>query len=197
VHRQEYYAIITHMDAQIGRILDALKATGQADNTHIVFTADHGLAVGQHGLLGKQNMYDHSMRVPLTLCGPGIPEGEQRDTPVYLQDVMATSLDWAGVSRPDHVAFKSLTPLISDPTAPHYDAIYGAYMDRQRMVADDGFKLIHYPKIDTTLLFNLREDPLEMNDVSDDPAHAATKQTLWATLKTLQQETGDRLALRG
>ena len=71
VHRQEYYAIITHMDVMIGRILDALQATGKSDNTWIFFTADHGLAVGQHGLFGKQNMYDHSVRVPFVVIGPG------------------------------------------------------------------------------------------------------------------------------
>ncbi len=72
VHRQEYYALITHMDAQIGRILESLKATGKADNTWIFFSADHGLAVGQHGLLGKQNMYDHSVRVPFIVVGPNV-----------------------------------------------------------------------------------------------------------------------------
>jgi hypothetical protein len=64
VNHQEYFALNTHMDDQIGRILKALKETGQADSTYIVFTAAHGLACGHHGLLGKQNMYDHSVRVP-------------------------------------------------------------------------------------------------------------------------------------
>ena len=74
VHLQEYYAIISHADAQIGRILETLEETGQAENTVILFSADHGLAVGQHGLMGKQNQYDHSVRMPLVLCGPGIAE---------------------------------------------------------------------------------------------------------------------------
>jgi arylsulfatase A-like enzyme len=72
VHRQEYYAIITHMDEMIGRILDAIEATGKADNTWIFFTADHGLSVGHHGLMGKQNMYDDSVRVPLIVAGPSL-----------------------------------------------------------------------------------------------------------------------------
>ena len=71
VNRQEYYAIITHMDAQIDRILKQLDSTGQAENTWIFFTADHGLACGHHGLMGKQNMYDHSLRVPFIVVGPG------------------------------------------------------------------------------------------------------------------------------
>ena len=70
VHRQEYYAIIEHMDTQIGRILDALEKSGQADNTYIFFSADHGLGVGHHGLFGKQNLYEHSTRVPFIAPGP-------------------------------------------------------------------------------------------------------------------------------
>ena len=93
VNRQEYYAIITHMDEQIGRILDTLEASGQADNTYIFFTADHGLAVGRHGLMGKQNMFDHSVRVPLMVVGPDVPKNRKIDARVYLQDVMATSLE--------------------------------------------------------------------------------------------------------
>jgi arylsulfatase A-like enzyme len=100
VNRQEYYAIITHMDDQIGRILDALEKSGQADNTYLFFSADHGLAVGRHGLMGKQNLFDHSVRVPLMLVGPGVPAGEKRDASVYLQDIMATSLELAGAERP-------------------------------------------------------------------------------------------------
>ena len=75
VHRQEYYAIISHMDAQIKRILEHLEETGQAGNTYIFFTADHGLSVGHHGLMGKQNMFDHSMRPPLIVAGPHVPGG--------------------------------------------------------------------------------------------------------------------------
>ena len=71
-HRQEYYAIISHMDEQVGRILKALEKTGKQDNTYIIFSADHGLACGNHGLIGKQNMYDHSMKPPLIVVGPDV-----------------------------------------------------------------------------------------------------------------------------
>ncbi len=195
VHRQEYYAIITHMDEQIGRILDTLEKTGQADNTYIVFTADHGLAVGQHGLLGKQNMYDHSVRVPLTISGPGIAKDKRISTPVYLQDIMTTTLDWAGIDTPEHVEFKSLSPLLKGEGATHYDAIYGAYMNKQRMVTDDDFKLIYYPKIDKTLLFDLKKDPGEEVNLADDPAYAEQLKALWKTLKVEQARVGDSLVL--
>jgi len=172
VNRQEYYAIITHMDAQVGRILDALEATGKADNTYIFFTADHGLAVGHHGLIGKQNMYDHSVRVPLMITGPGIAKNKRIASPVYLQDIMATSLELAGIDKPSQVQFKSLMPLIKGRAKKNYDAIYGGYIDLQRMISAGGYKTIYYPKIDKTLLYNLKTDPLEMENIADDPANA-------------------------
>jgi len=195
VNRQEYYAIITHMDAQLGRILDALEATGKADNTYIFFTADHGLAVGHHGLIGKQNMYDHSVRVPLMVNGPGVPRNRKIDTPVYLQDIMPSTLELAGARKPKHVQFKSLLPLIEGRTDRNYDAIYGGYIDLQRMVTADGYKMIYYPKIDKTLLYNLKTDPLEMNNLADDPANARRLGKLKARLKKLQKEVGDKLDL--
>ncbi|MCP4644077.1 MAG: sulfatase-like hydrolase/transferase [bacterium] len=193
VHRQEYYAIITHMDEQIGRVLDALERTGQADNTYIFFTADHGLACGHHGLLGKQSMFDHSMRAPLIVNGPGLPKRKRISTPVYLQDIMPTTFELAGAPTPEHVEFRSLLPLITKERDEQYEAIYGAYMDRQRMVMDDRMKLIWYPKIDRVLLFDLKKDPQEMRDLSENPKHAEELVALKAKLKALQEEMGDPL----
>lgn len=196
VHRQEYYAIVTHMDAQIGRILDGLEASGKAGNTRIVFTSDHGLAVGNHGLMGKQNMYDHSVRVPLVMAGPGIDEGKTIDTPVYLQDIMPTTLDWAGAARPEHVEFKSLAPLLKGENGPHYDGIYSAYMDVQRMIAAEGYKLIHYPKGEVWLLFDLEQDPEETANLAEDPANLERLASLRRKLSAWQKATGDGLVLK-
>ena len=193
VNRQEYYAIITHMDAQVGRILDTLEKTGKAENTYIFFTADHGLAVGHHGLMGKQNMYDHSVRAPLMVCGPGIPENELIDAPVYLQDIMPTTLELAGADIPEHVRFKSLMPLIDGRRKENYGAIYGAYMDLQRMVTEGNFKLIWYPKIDKYLLFNLKRDPLEVHDLSGNERYAKRLEDMKAKLHALQKEMNDPL----
>ncbi len=146
VHRREYYAIITHMDAQIGRILQALRQLPEGRNTYIVFTADHGLALGHHGLFGKQNMYDHSVRVPFIVVGPDIPEGARCNAPIYLQDVVPTSLAWAGITVPRYMEFRSLIPLIRGDATRSYDAIYGTYLNLQRMVTMDGYKLIVYPR---------------------------------------------------
>ncbi len=88
-HLADYYAAITHTDAQIGRILDALEKSGKRDNTLIVFSSDNGLAMGSHGLMGKQNVYDHSVHVPLIVAGPGIPKGETRSALCYIYDLDA------------------------------------------------------------------------------------------------------------
>ena len=195
VNRQEYYAIISHMDAQIGRILKALEKTGKADNTFVFFTADHGLACGHHGLMGKQNMYDHSVRVPFVVAGPNITPGKKIAGRIYMQDVMATTLDLADIEKPDHVQFNSLVPVLNGQRASPYEATYGAYVDVQRMVTHGDHKLIRYPKIGKTLLFDLKADPWETKNLANDPAYAKRVADLNKKLKTLQQEMGDTLNL--
>ncbi len=196
VHRQEYHAILTHMDAQIGRILDALESSGQADNTWIFFTADHGLAVGHHGLMGKQNMYDHSLRVPFIIVAPGVTAEARIRAPIYLQDVMATALDLAGAEEPDHVDFHSLLPhLEGSPRPAVRKHIYGAYLNLQRAVIHDGWKLIVYPKAKITRLYHLEEDPDELQDLASDPALAERIGSLFQRLQAAREELGDPLAL--
>lgn len=195
VHRQEYYAIITHMDAQIGRILDALEAKGLEDSTYIFFSADHGLAVGHHGLMGKQNMFDHSVRVPLLVAGPDIPAGETNRARVYLQDIMPTTLELAGAEKPEDVQFKSLLPLVHGDARKSYDAIYGAYLDGQRAVTKGKHKLILYPQVPVALLFDLKNDPGEMKDLLGDQSNLPTAKKLFQALLGLQKETGDTMDL--
>ena len=196
VHRQEYYASITYLDLQIGRILDALDESGQAANTWIFFTADHGLALGHHGLFGKQNMYDESVRVPLLVAGPGAKAGAKIDAPIYLQDVMATALDLAGAEKPEQVEFHSLLPLLRGESSPAArTAIYGGYLGLQRAVTHDGWKLIVYPKIKVARLYHLAADPEEMHDLAADPAHAERRTALFQRLLKLQKELDDTLDL--
>ncbi|MBN2137921.1 MAG: sulfatase-like hydrolase/transferase [Sedimentisphaerales bacterium] len=196
VNRQEYYAIITHMDAQVGRILGALEKSGKAENTYIFFSADHGLAVGRHGLMGKQNLYDHSVRVPLMVVGPGIKKNARIDAPVYLQDIMPTTLELAGAEKPDYVQFKSLMPLMQGETKKSYDAIYGGYLDVARMVTQDGYKLLLFPKAKKVLLFNLKEDPQEMTNLAAQRKQEKRIKKLFAKLLALQEQTGDQLDLK-
>lgn len=198
VHIQEYYAIISHLDTQIGLILDALEATGKKDNTYIFFTADHGLSVGEHGLLGKQNMYDHSLRIPFMMVGPGVPANKKIDTPIYLQDAMATSLELAGIEKPGYVEFQSLAGLAMGKTdQKHYEEIYGAYIDHQRMIRKDNFKLVVYPRINKVMLFDLENDPNELNDIAGDAAQTTRVKSLFQSLLKLQQNMEDPLDLRG
>ncbi|MDB4767022.1 sulfatase-like hydrolase/transferase [bacterium] len=193
VTRQEYFALITHMDVQIGRILDALEATGKADNTYIFFTADHGLAVGDHGFLGKQNMYDSSMRVPLLMVGRGLEAGKTVDAPVYMQDVMATSLEIAGAPKPAQVEFNSLLPLAKGKTdTSSYDDIYGAYFGKQRMLRTDQYKMIIYPTANMVRLYDMVSDPLEMNDLASGPSRPVKLlKTLFKQFQKLQKEMDD------
>lgn len=193
-HRAEYYALITHLDAQIGRILDALDASGQAENTWIFFTADHGLAVGHHGLFGKQNMYDHSVRVPFLVAGPGVAKGAKNDASIYLQDVMATALDLAGAEKPAHVFFNSLRPLLNGDKS-RYESVYGAYLELQRAITHEGWKLIAYPKAKVLRLYHLADDPQEMQDLAAKPEHAAKVKDLLQRLVKLSTELGDQVDL--
>lgn len=193
-HRAEYYALITHLDAQIGRILDALNASGQAENTWIFFTADHGLAVGHHGFFGKQNLYEHSVRVPFLVSGPGVAKNAKNDDAIYLQDVMATALDLAGAEKPAHVFFNSLRPLLNGEKS-RYEAVYGAYLQLQRAITHDGWKLIAYPKAKVLRLYHLAEDPQEMQDLSANSEHAPRLKDLLQRLIKLSAELQDDVDL--
>lgn len=194
-NRQEYYAITTHLDDQIAMILSKLKEKGLDKNTYIFFTADHGLSVGEHGLLGKQNMYDHSVRVPLMVVGPDIPKGKKVENDVYLQDIMATTLQLAGVEKPDYVEFSSLLPQINQDTEGLAE-VYGCYeKGSQRMIRKDGWKLIVYPRAAKLRLYDLTNDPNELLDVSEHPDQQEKVKTLFTDLVKLQQKMGDTLQL--
>ncbi|CAM4392134.1 sulfatase-like hydrolase/transferase [Zobellia roscoffensis] len=197
VHRQEYYALLSHMDEQIGKILDALEESGKMENTYIFFGADHGISVGHHGLIGKQSMFDHSVRIPMMVVGPGIPKGKVLGQDVYLQDIMATTLELADVDKPDHVQFHSFMDIVNgERENSHYSGIYGAYENVQRMIRKDGFKLLVYPKIEKVLLFDMEEDPNEMNDLADRPEYIKKVETLFTDLLELQKTMDDKLSLQ-
>lgn len=195
-HIKEYYALITHLDDQIGAILEGLNDTGKMDNTYIIFTSDHGLAMGRHGLMGKQTQFDHSIRPPFMIQGPNVPAGKKIDADIYLQDAMATSLELAGIQKPEYVYFNSVMDLVNGSrTESHYDAIYNGYIGFQRMIRKDGYKLIVYPKIDKVLLFDMNNDPEEMNDLSGQDEYQARIRSLFQDLLQLQKELNDPLDL--
>ena len=182
----EYYRYISYLDAQIGRILDALDASPHAKNTIVVFAADSGVARGSHGLIGKQNVYEHSMRVPLIIGGPGIPAGKRTDAMCYLFDVLPTLGKLCGVAGPKTSEGIDFTASLDDPTKPARPQLLFAYRNVQRAVRDDRWKLIRYPQVDKTQLFDLRNDPHEVTNLADKPEHAARVAELTALLKKEQ-----------
>ncbi len=179
VHRAEYNAITTHMDREIGRVLEALKASGKMDNTYVIFTSDHGLAIGSHGLLGKQNPYDHSIRMPFIIAGPGIPEDRLVDDMIYMQSVYPTTCELAGLEVPETVEFSSVKDLATGAAEDGgEEVIYGTYLTSQRLVRTNTHKLVYYPKLDRYQLFDLVKDPDEITDVIEEPSYAEVKSRL-------------------
>ncbi len=162
-----YYSVIEDMDAQIGRILETLDSSGQLENTIVIFTSDHGMGCGSHGLRGKQNMYEHTINVPFVMTGPGVPKGASTEAQVYLREVYPTTCDLAGVAIPETVTAESFGDIVADPSQTHQEAIFGYFKDTQRMVrTSDVWKLVHYPQIGEWQLFDLNEDPWEMRSLA-------------------------------
>jgi arylsulfatase A-like enzyme len=187
----EYYRYVSYLDSQIGRILDALDASPYAKNTIVVFCADSGVARGSHGLIGKQNLYEDSMRVPLIINGPGIPAGKQTDAMCYLFDVLPTLGKLCQVSGPTTSEGIEFTPTLQDPAKPARSQLMFAYMNVQRAVRDDRWKLIRYPQIDRTQLFDLEADPYETKNLASQPGHAGKVAELTVLLEKEMRHDGD------
>ncbi|WP_430933490.1 sulfatase-like hydrolase/transferase [Saccharicrinis sp. 156] len=206
----DYYAMITATDTQIGRVLKALEEAGKVDNTIIVFSGDNGLALGQHGLLGKQNVYEHSVGVPLIFCGPNIPENTKVDALAYLHDVFPTLCGLTGLEIPESVQTKDLTPVIKGESKSVRNSMLFAYNSwpgdllhghslkhnpggGHRAVRKGDYKLIVSAKHDvfTYQLFNLKNDPLELANLVEDEKYGSIKEDLLKELQELIEETGD------
>ncbi|MCZ6596669.1 MAG: sulfatase-like hydrolase/transferase [Planctomycetota bacterium] len=190
-HLADYYGMITQLDAQVGRILEALERTGHADDTIVVFTSDHGLAIGSHGLFGKQNLYEHSMRVPMIVAGPGIPEGGRASAFAYLLDLFPTLCDMTGVEAPAGVEGMSLAPFLDGSTEGARTYLATAYRHVQRAIRDDRYKLIRYPHLAKTQLFDLENDPHETKDLSGERGYGATVARMMRELERWRREIGD------
>ena len=170
-----YYAMISEVDAQIGRILDALEAQGLMKQTIIVFAGDNGLAVGQHGLLGKQNLYEHSVRVPLIIAAPNIVGNREAHTLCYLQDIFPTLCELNQQVAPAGIEGKSLFPALMDETSSIYSAVFLSHAQQMRAIrTDDDWKLIQTfaQGKNYTQLFNLSTDPWETNNLAEQKDYA-------------------------
>ena len=196
-HIAAYYSMISEVDHQMGRVLQALEESGEADKTVIVFAADNGLAVGRHGLLGKQNLYEHSIRVPLIIAGPGIPADRRSAAMVHLMDVGPTILETAGLNVPGDVDGRSLRGIIDGRSRTVRDCAISAYRHFQRALRTEDWKLICYnvEGTKTTQLFDLRNDPYEMRNLSAEPAHKARVAELKARLQRELRAAGDTVEL--
>jgi arylsulfatase A-like enzyme len=189
-HIAEYYAMITHLDEGLGRLLATLQDQGELENTIIAFTGDNGLALGQHGLMGKQSSYDHSVRVPLIFSGPGIPRGERRDALVYLLDIFPTLCEMTGIDIPASVEGCSLAPCVMTAGRTVRNRLYLAFEKTVRGVTDGQWKLIEYA-CGATQLFHLAEDPLEMHNLAEHGDQAGTVRKLRVELLRMRDEWED------
>lgn len=176
-HIAEYYAMITHLDYEIGRLLQALRDSGEEDNTIIVFTGDNGLALGQHGWLGKEDIYEHGVRVPLIMAGPGISENVRNNAYVYLYDIYPTLCEKTGICIPDSVDGKSFAHLLGGSGDDNFrEELYLIFDKFVRGVKDDNYKLIEYRNGDNeedkwTFLYDIKNDPWETVNLADSEEH--------------------------
>jgi arylsulfatase A-like enzyme len=195
----DYHAMIAHMDDGIGRILATLAEAGLAEDTIVVYTGDHGLAVGRHGLLGKQNMYEHALRIPLLMAGPGLPIGRVHPGLLMNYDLMPTLLDLCRVPLPEGLDGRSFLPRLADG-ADNHPCAYAVYRNLQAAIVVDGWKLIRYYRTtdgrgsDRIQLFNLSSDPWELADRAEDSACATQRSELLRALVAEQCRHGDPLA---
>jgi choline-sulfatase len=175
------FACSEAIDVEIGRVLARLEAMGELANTYIIYTADHGMAIGRHGLQGKQNLYEHTWRVPFIAKGPGIAPGTRAQGNAYLLDVLATLCEWAGIAAPASNEGLSLRPVLEGKKPVVRDTVYGVYnggtKPGMRSVRQGDWKLV---KFDVnggagreTQLFNLRENPHEFIEQHHAPAVVA------------------------
>lgn len=204
------YACSENIDIQIGRVLKQLEADGELDNTYIFYTADHGMSIGRHGLMGKQNLYQHTWRVPFIVKGPGIKAGTRVEGNIYLLDILATLCDLAGVAAPKSNEGTSFKPVLMGEKPAIRDVLYGAYAGGSkpgmRCVKQGDWKLIRYEApdrgVNETQLFNLAENPDEflkehgkpgelLINLAGDPKHAEKLKEMQALLLSEMRRVDD------
>ena len=190
--RAVYFTLVENVDTQAGRIIRALEEAGVMDRTLIIFSSDHGLALGSHGLMGKQNQYEHTIGVPLIIAGPAVRAGARATAQCYLRDLFPTVCEITGTAVPPSVQGRSLAAVLRGGSVENYPAIYGRYTDTQRMMRTaDGWKLIWYPKIARQQLFHVSEDPDELRDLAQDRSEEKRLQQMMSDLQAWLREQGD------
>lgn len=187
----EYYGLITHLDEQVGRVLEALDESPHAGETYVIFTSDHGLALGRHGLMGKQSLYEHSMRTPLVVRGPGVPADGSSEAFVYLHDLFPTVVGLAGGNVEKAPGVADLSSLWSGGGKKVRDTLFMGFQRQIRSIRDERWKLLEYPQINHRQLYDLENDPDEMRNLANQQEHESTIRRLAASMKGWQQMLGD------
>ncbi|MCD2421238.1 sulfatase-like hydrolase/transferase [Niabella pedocola] len=194
-HIADYYAMITHIDQRIGDILNVLKRKGLDKNTLVIFASDNGLAVGQHGLMGKQNLYEHSVGVPLIFSGPGVWPHQSGKALTYLTDIFPTLCNYLGLPVPakEQMMGESLLPALQGKVFSGRTSQYYIYANYQRALRKGPYKLIEYLVKGTrhTQLFNLDTDPWETRDIAGAKNMQPVIRQLRAEMQRWHQRTHD------
>lgn len=191
----DYYGLITHIDKSIGRIISSLTDLNLMENTIVIFTSDNGLAMGSHGLLGKQSLYEHSTKVPLIISGPGIPKNSVNKSLVSLLDIFPTICGLTDIPTPQHLDGKSLLSIIRGDQESVRDVMFTTYWDFIRAVRDERWKLITYPLIHHVQLFDLKNDPCELNNLAQESGYQSKVDELMDVLKRCKMEADDQFPM--
>jgi len=191
-HIHDYYSLVSAMDHDLGRLLDYLETSKLVDNTIIIFTSDHGLALGSHGLFGKQNVYEAGMKVPFFISGPGIKPGKT-EALAYLHDIFPTVADFGSGKITAKIDGKSLRQIAYGKQDKVRQFATLAYQDSQRSIRDQRWKLMVFPQINRYQLFDLKNDPDEMIDLAAKHPEQVTR--LMAMLRQQLDSTGDKQTL--
>jgi arylsulfatase A-like enzyme len=197
-----YYAVISHLDHQIGRLVAKLESLGVFENTVVVFLSDNGYHLGSHGLGNKITMHEESVRVPMFMVGPGVPSGVRTSALVSSLDVYPTLLELAGVQDlPKHLMGKSLVPILKDPHAEVRTTVFsecvgvgGAAGQGHRMARTKRWKYI-LTGTDEQYLFDQQKDPCELRSQIDVPELKPVADELRSKLSTWMRQIGDRESL--
>ena len=186
----KYYGLISHLDHHVGRVLESLEKTGQADNTIVVLATDHGMSKSSHGASGKNNAYEHTSRVQMVFSGAAVPKGSS-DALVYLYDIYPTLCGLTGLPLPEGVEGKSLAGIIRGKAEKVREHLFTAYMQDQRTIRDDRWKLFLRGGEDRVALYDLKNDPHELNDLAKRPEQAKRIDKLKSALAKARAEYGD------
>lgn len=199
-YMRDYLATIRSVDDNVGRVLDYLEENGLDENTLIVYTSDQGFYLGEHGWFDKRFMYEESFRTPLLMQWQGkIPEGAVNDDLVSNLDYAQTFLDIAGVEAPDRMQGRSLLPLMTGETPENWrDYLYYHYyefpavhsVNKHEGITGERYKLMHFYELNEWEMYDLQEDPMEMNNIYNHPEYDSIQSSLTDRFKRLKRQYG-------